>query len=270
MKATRSLDLRLGDALELLGELPDESVDLVLTDPPWPSLEAHRAVGTTTRLQGQWFPVLSDAGLLELLGQLHRVLRPDRHAYIVADWPSLRSAADAAEDAGFRLWTPLIWDKVRIGMGYHWRSSWEAVLFLEKGKRRLRDLSLGNVLHVPRPSRPIWPCEKPVDLWIPLVRNSLPDPEELPKQLRLLEEGVDYPAGCKPYGTPCHPSMAEGRPVVLDPFVGSGSSLVAALEAGASVVGFDVQEAALELTRRRLLEAVALFHELEAQEGGGP
>lgn len=264
MMAARGLDLRLGDSLELLHELPDESVDMVLTDPPWPSLEAHRAIGTTTRLKGQWFPVLQELELEEVLRQLFRVLRPDRHAYVVSDWASLRGAADAAEDAGFRLWTPLVWDKVQIGMGYHWRATWEAVLFLEKGKRKLRDLSKGNVLHVPRPSRPRWPCEKPVELWKPLLANSLPEPEELPRQITLsLTDHAQW-------NTPGRPpaSSQETRPVVLDPFVGSGGSLVAAVAAGASVIGFDVQEEALELTRGRLLEELAHRQALAAVAGG--
>ena len=51
------------DAVEWLKEFPDESVDLVVTDPPYESLEKHRAVGTTTRLKhskassNEWFHV---------------------------------------------------------------------------------------------------------------------------------------------------------------------------------------------------------------------
>lgn len=258
MTAPRSLELRHGRALDLLQELPDESIDLILTDPPWPSLEAHRAVGTTTRLQGQWYPVLEEGDLERLMAALYRVLRPDRHAYVVSDWASLRGAADAAEDAGFRLWTPLVWDKVTIGMGYHYRQTLEAVLFLEKGRRALRDRSLGNVLHVRRPSRPRWPCEKPVALWGPLVANSLPGPEELPKQFRLWGRLYGRRAAFEGLEVDSHSEdLGPRRPVVLDPFVGSGSSLVAAVLHKASVIGFDVQEEALELTRRRLLEAVA-------------
>ena len=45
------------DSLTLLKDVEDESVDLIVTDPPYSSLEKHRAVGTTTRLTGDWFPV---------------------------------------------------------------------------------------------------------------------------------------------------------------------------------------------------------------------
>lgn len=39
------------DALSWLKEIQDQSIDLVITDPPYESLEKHRAVGTTTRLK---------------------------------------------------------------------------------------------------------------------------------------------------------------------------------------------------------------------------
>ncbi|WP_366944968.1 hypothetical protein, partial [uncultured Bradyrhizobium sp.] len=41
------------------------------------------------------------------------------------------------EQAGFKFWKPIVWDKVQIGMGYHYRCRYEFVLFFEKGKRRL-------------------------------------------------------------------------------------------------------------------------------------
>jgi site-specific DNA-methyltransferase (adenine-specific) len=284
--------LKHGKALDFLQTLPDESVDLMITDPPWASLEAHRAIGTTTRLK-DWFPVLEEGDLHALLVQAYRVLRPDRHAYIVSDWASLRMAVEAAEYAGFKVWTPLIWDKVLIGMGYHWRATWEAILFLEKGKRKLRDLSKGNVLHVPRPPKPIWPCEKPVALWSRLVRNSLPTLEEMPRQLSLLEAPpleaypwVSMGSSRRPErpmnaDAPADTDALVGEegpmlPVVLDPYMGSGSSAVAAIMAGADYIGCDVQEKAFELTKARIvkaasdLAAIAAGHGIERPPEGRP
>ena len=44
-------DLSTKDAVAWLRELPTESVDIVITDPAYESLEKHRAIGTTTRLK---------------------------------------------------------------------------------------------------------------------------------------------------------------------------------------------------------------------------
>src|SRR5207302_7512726 len=75
----------VSDAFELLGTLPDESVDLVVTDPPYESLQLHRARGTTTRLTTNWFQTVPNARLPELFAAVHRVLRRDRHFYLFCD-----------------------------------------------------------------------------------------------------------------------------------------------------------------------------------------
>ena len=75
----------VSDAFELLRGLAPESVDLVLTDPPYESLQIHRARGTTTRLTTNWFVTVPNARLPELLREVARVLRPDRHFYLFCD-----------------------------------------------------------------------------------------------------------------------------------------------------------------------------------------
>ena len=59
-------------------------------------------------------------------------------------------AKPEAESAGFKFWKPLVWDKRTIGMGYHYRARYEFILFFEKGKRRLNDLGIADVISVPR------------------------------------------------------------------------------------------------------------------------
>jgi site-specific DNA-methyltransferase (adenine-specific) len=48
---SRQFDLARVDAVEWLRSLPAASADLLITDPPYESLEKHRAIGTTTRLK---------------------------------------------------------------------------------------------------------------------------------------------------------------------------------------------------------------------------
>src|SRR5690606_4935060 len=83
------------DAVEWLSSLADGSADLVVTDPPYESLEKHRAVGTTTRLKhskassNDWFTVFPNARFEELLRQVYRVLKRDRHFYTSQATPPL-------------------------------------------------------------------------------------------------------------------------------------------------------------------------------------
>jgi len=180
-----------GDAFEFLKSLPDESVDLVITDPPYESLELHRSRGTTTRLVGDWFHTVPNAKLGELLSEVARVLKPDRHFYLFCDeitsdvikeqqGITSRRDADGARSCrcGLRYWRELIWakttragDRVHGGMGYHFRSASERIMFFEKGKRRLSDLGVPDVLLAPRPEHKA-PAAKPLSLTETLVRQS--------------------------------------------------------------------------------------------------
>lgn len=105
------------DAVAWLRTLPDASVDLVVTDPPYESLEKHRAVGTTTRLShskgssNDWFTVFPNARFPELFAEVHRVLKKNAHFYLYCDQETAFVAKPAGEAAGFKFWKPLVWDK---------------------------------------------------------------------------------------------------------------------------------------------------------------
>jgi len=220
------------DAVDWLRQLPSEHVDLLITDPPYESLEKHRAIGTTTRLKqskassNAWFEVFPNSRFEELFAEVWRVLKKNSHFYLFCDQETMFVIKPMAEAVGFRFWKPIVWDKLKIGMGYHYRARYEFILFFEKGKRKLNDLSIPDVLEVPR----VWggyPTEKPVEVSEILVRQS----------------------------------SAEGE-IVIDPFCGSGSVGVAAANLGRHFWGSDLGEEALEITRRRLIEAGAV----EAEE----
>ena len=231
---------RLGrsDAVHWLRSLPSGSVDLVITDPPYESLEKHRAIGTTTRLKhskassNDWFDIFPNERFPELFAEIHRVLKRDSHFYLFCDPETMFVAKPLAEAAGFRFWKPLIFDKVSIGMGYHYRARYECILFFEKGKRKLADLGVADIITSPR-VRGGYPAEKPVAVSEVLIRQS----------------------------------SREGE-LVVDPFCGSGSVGAAAVGQGRNFLGNDLCEEAIDVTRRRLIGAGAV--ELAIAPAGGP
>lgn len=230
------------DAIDMLSCLPDESVDLYATDPAYESLEKHRAKGGTTgrlihsqRSSNDWFPIFHNDRFPELLFHMYRTLRRNRHAYIVCDDTTSDVIKPMAKDAGFRIWSRLytkyddqfegepgcdrlIWDKLDIGMGYHWRSRYETIMFLEKGKRKLNHLGWPNVIECKRlRDKNAYPTEKPPELFERLVLNS----------------------------------SHEGE-LVVDPFCGAAPSGEASRRTGRLWFGIDVVPRALRLTGERL------------------
>ena len=210
------------DAVNWMRELPTESVDLVVTDPAYESLEKHRAVGTTTRLKhsksssNDWFRVFPNERFGELFAEVFRVLKPDTHFYLFCDAETMFITKPEAERAGFKFWKPLVWDKKTIGMGYHYRARYEFILFFEKGKRRLNDLGVADIITEPRIHRG-YPAEKPVKVSEIVISQS-----------------------------------SQPGDVVADPFMGSGSVGVAALRLGRRFIGTDLNPEAVQLTGQRL------------------
>jgi site-specific DNA-methyltransferase (adenine-specific) len=213
------------DAVAWLRTVASDSVDLVVTDPPYESLEKHRAVGTTTRLKhskassNDWFEIFPNARFPELFAEVYRVLKRDRHFYLYCDPETMFVAKPLAEQAGFQFWKPLIWDKQRIGMGYHYRARYECILFFEKGKRKLNNLGTADIIEAPRIVGG-YPAEKPAEVT-----------EILVKQSTLLGE------------------------LVVDPFMGSGSSGVGAVRNGRDFAGNDLCREAVQIATARLKDA---------------
>tara|TARA_R100000656_G_scaffold104176_1_gene76036 strand:- start:63187 stop:63900 length:714 start_codon:yes stop_codon:yes gene_type:complete len=221
------------DYLSFLLNLENESVDLTVTDPPYESLEKHRSVGTTTRLKKRWFPVIENSVLPVLCEQLYRVQKPNTHAFVFCDDETSDILKPMCIEAGFRVWKRLVWDRVVMGMGYHYRAQYEFILFLEKGTkpfdptassrtpgaRQLHNKGIPDVLSFKSESRKkgSYPTEKPVPLLETLVTNS----------------------------------TSEGD-LVIDPFVGSGNIALACRNTGRKFWGSDISADSLAHCRKVL------------------
>jgi site-specific DNA-methyltransferase (adenine-specific) len=210
------------DAVEWLKTLEDESVDLLITDPPYESLEKHRSKGTTTRLKvskgssNQWFDIFPNKRFPELFAEIYRVMKNNTHFYLFCDQETMFVAKPIGEEVGFKFWKPIVWDKEKIGMGYHYRARYEFILFFEKGKKKLNNLGIPDVLSSPR-IRGGYPTEKPVDISKILIEQS----------------------------------TVEGE-LVIDPFFGSASVGEAALSTGRNFKGSDIYNEAIVDAKTRL------------------
>ena len=147
------------------------------------------------------------------------MLKPNTHFYLFCDPETMFVAKPVGERVGFKFWKPLIWDKTKIGMGYHYRARYECILFFEKGKRKLIDLGIPDIITVPRVHRG-YPAEKPPEVSDVLVYQS----------------------------------SLEGD-LVVDPFAGSASVGEAAIRRGRRFAGSDICAEAVTVARQRLINA---------------
>jgi DNA modification methylase len=159
--------------------LPSQSIDALITDPPYPWLAKH-IEHTTTRPRMRWKFEMRDLDVA--LGyELNRVLKDGAHAFFfvpaetAVTRPHIESFIEMLAKCGFTFNKRFIWDRVLLGMGYNGRCRYEGILFMSKGVRRKPcDASIPDVLCEKQEhhARRIHPTEKPVGLLERLVRFS--------------------------------------------------------------------------------------------------
>ena len=163
------------DALTLLRALPDESVDLIVTDPPY---------GVGTQVSARRLPALRFGEIIGAdsindtwLVDAYRVLRDGAAAYIFAKWVNMGDWKTAIESAGFAVKNCIIWDKMQHGTGDlqgAYGPQYEMILFAVKGRHVLRGIRQTDIIRYPKvqPNHLTHPYQKPVGLLQKLIRAS--------------------------------------------------------------------------------------------------
>jgi len=224
-------EIYLGDARELLREIPDGSVDLVVTDPPF-AIE-FRAARTNYHRTGS--RVL--AGYREIppeeyfeftrgwLSEAYRVLDGTGSLYVFSGWNRLKDVLMALDDSGFVTVNHLIW-KYQFGVFTRKKyvTSHYHILFAVKDAKRYR---FHKVEHYPED---VWVVKR--EYWTGKVKT----PTKLPR--KLVERILSF-------------SSAPGD-LVLDPFLGSGTVPVVARDMGRHYLGFEIVPEYYEFAKQRL------------------
>ena len=225
------------DCRDILPLLEPNSVDLVLTDPPFNSPPETKQGGTTGRLK-KWlredgFTYYDNDALLTdeqfhdfftvVLEDISRIAATGSHLYWFTTRYSLAHFEAYLSDPLYRftLRNLLVWNKMHMGMGYYWRHQAEYIWFLTKGKTNRYVQGDSNILEVKRnnPAEMTHPHEKPVALYAKLI-------------------------------------TASGASNMLDPFMGTGASLIAAMQLGIPAIGIEIEERWCEVAAKRLQQEV--------------
>lgn len=229
------LDLRLGDCIDGMSQLPPLCADLILTDPPYGiDFETNRRVVTKLHTK---HGIANDGDdntpmLAEAAREAYRILRDNRHLYWFTRWDRLEYQLPVLRAAGFQPVNCIIWDKGNHGMGDlegAFAPQYECIVFCQKGRRPLFAVN-GVQRHSDILRYPTLPRlqlkhshQKPVDLIGFLVRKST-QPGEL----------------------------------VVDPFMGSGTTAEACQKLGRDFIGWDIDPACLQMAEERTAQ-VQLF-----------
>jgi site-specific DNA-methyltransferase (adenine-specific) len=216
-----------GNCIEQLRNIKDESVDLIVTDPPYKTISGGH--NTPAWISGYGNSVLykNDGKIFdhnninheEWLTEAYRVLKEDSHIYIMSNLINLFQFEAIATKVGFKLHNLLVWEKNTCNANRWYMKNCEYILFMRKGKAKSInnassktvhqfDNIVGNKQH---------PTEKPVDLMALYVTNS-----------------------------------SNENNIVLDPFMGAGSTGLACLKTNRRFIGIEIDEKYFKVAKDRI------------------
>lgn len=216
------------DAIECLKTLDNDSVDLIVSDPPYRvSQHGHSGlggifktkVGEDKKLNGKLFEH-NEVDVNDYAGELYRVLKPDSHCYIMTNDRNLQNFMNVFTNIGFNFCKLLIWDKQNKITNQYYMNQVEYILFMYKGRnKQINNCGTSNLISVNNVKNKTHnhPTEKPVELMEILIKNS----------------------------------TNEGD-LVLDPFVGVGATALACQNLNRNFIGCEIDKKYYDTAMERL------------------
>ena len=221
-----SIDITLwqGDCLEQMASIPDGSVDMVLTDPPY----MINVKSTGSGMQSYWADCSNAAvWYAQWMQQTRRILKPTGCLWSCLNWRSFTAIQKASNDIRWPIESVLVWDKCCIGTGglRGLRPCYELVALWAMPDFKIANRSLRDVQAFKWSSnRPHGhPAEKPVELMQWLIEQS-----------------------------------SAPKAVILDPFMGSGTTGEACANTNRDFIGMELAINYFEIAKQRIECAATL------------
>ena len=232
--------LYYGDTMDVLPLLAADTFDAVVTDPPYSSGGRMQATARNNTLcctdpnrggrdRDEWF--LGDnmgvdtyfRWMRQIARECLRCVSLGGHGYVFTDWRQFTNLVTAWESVGWTLRSVIVWDKAKHGaLGSFWRNNHEWICVFAKGQPRgPAHHNCYNTWTGGKPKGHLHPTEKPMGL------------------LNYIVSAIPKVSG-----------------LILEPFAGSGTTLLAAVENGFKAVGIERSEAYAVACRDRLAQGL--------------
>lgn len=220
------------DCLQVMRNMPNESIDLIVTDPPY-RVTSRGGMASTT-MSGYWVTKKAYSGKIfdhndididEYLPDFYRILKANAHCYIMCNNFNLPHFFDVIGKSQFKFVKLLVWDKQSKICGRYYMGQVEHIFMLRKGKDKpINNCSSSDLLSFSNFNR-----EKDKE------GNNLHDSiKPVPLMQYLIEN-----------------STQEGE-IVFDPFIGSGTTAIACLRTRRHYIGCEIDKKYYNITCNRI------------------
>ncbi len=217
------------DFLEYIKKINNNSIDLIVTDPPYKTTKRGNSGNAGGMCRNKLFSkgvVFKENNIKpeEYMPEFFRILKDGSHCYVMTNHVNLQHMINTATEVGFKFVKCLIWNKGNKIMGQSYMNQFEYILFLRKGKhKKINNCGTSDILSVPNKKdkdengKNLHDTQKPVELMKILIENS----------------------------------SQEGE-IVLDPFMGIGSTGVACINTNRNFIGIELDENYYNIAKDRI------------------
>ena len=212
--------------MKILKTIPDNSIDLICCDPPYRVIS-----GGKPHKKGQPSGILSknDGKIFEhndikpetWIPEAYRVLKDGCQCYIMVNVLNMESYLRICRETGFGLHNILCWQKNNVTPSRWYMKNCEFTLFLRKGQAKTINNVGSKMIHQFDNiiGNKLHPTEKPVELMKYYIENS-----------------------------------SDKGDIVLDMFMGAGSTGVAAKELGRDFIGIEIDKKYYDIAKNRIMQ----------------
>jgi len=222
------IDLRLGDCLKVMKKIEDNSIDCIITDSPF-KLNYTSGSKTSSSKQDKWqgnliagdknANIQNNISFSDWLKDAFRVMK-EGHFYSFVNDKNVHHFINEAEKVGFKLHNILIWKKNNKTPNRWYMKNCEFIIFMRKGKskpiKNLGSSQMMEFLNINGKNK-LHPTQKPVSLLQEFILNS-----------------------------------TKEKDVVLDMFMGSGSTMVACKNLNRNGIGIEKEEKYFKIAQERI------------------
>ena len=224
-------EIYLGDSLVLMKDIPSDTIDLIVTDPPF-AIDFKAKRSNYNRSQDRVLEGYNEIPkekyyefTVNWMKEAYRMLKETGSMYVFSGWTNLKDILNALDDVGFITVNHIIW-KYQFGVFTRRKfvTSHYHILFVVKNQKKYK---FNKIEHYPED---VWIIKR--EYWTGKIKT----PTKLP--LKIVKKIILY-------------SSDEGD-VVFDPFLGSGTVAVAARLLNRHFLGFEIVPEYYEFARDRI------------------
>lgn len=211
-----------GDCLKFVRGLPDKCVDLVVTDPPYGI--SYQSAWRTDK--SQWKPIIANDNkpFVDWIGDASRILKDGGRLICFYRWDVQDDFYNTIIDCGMNVKSQIVWDKVSHGMGDlkgEYAPQHESIIYATKGRYEFKGKRPTSIIQCMRvmPDKLLHSNEKPTALIKKLIKD-----------------------------------LSDKSDIIFDPFMGSGTTAIAAYQLGRKWFGCEISPEYCEIANKRIAE----------------